>query len=504
MEELYCEQILEHYKRPQNFGALEDPDLEFEDTNPFCGDEQHVTIKLDDDGKVEEVMFDGKGCAISTAATSMLTDELAGKLSGGQKKLLEIGRLLMLEPSCIMLDEPFAGVNPVLIGQLCERIVELNRRGIAANIVIGQVVGNVTPIPLYLDSIGTAMIGVLAGPAAGAFTGIISNLIWGVTLSPSVIAFSSGAAFIGAAAGWAARLGAFRTPWFAVITGALAGVPAGALGAPVAAYVFGGGLGSGTGGVVAILQAAGLEMLNATLAQSLFSDIIDKALIFALAYTVVRTLPRRILDRYPFTDHSLSRSSRAPLRVGLQVERRGTLLSAVPKSGRSGDMVLVGVQYDYLQDGELALREVQNHVYRAGDAEQAPRDWPPAPDSPPSSDAPWQHVVQTDPIRLFRMSALTANSHRIHYDRPYATEVEGFRDLVVHGPMLAQQLAVLHRRVDPALRLARFDYRLLAPVFVGDPVAALGTPRGEDADLEVRSAPDRVHVSATASYRRRA
>ncbi|WP_350271109.1 histidine kinase [Brevibacterium sp. CBA3109] len=187
---------------------------------------------------------------------------------------------------------------------------------IAANIVIGQVVGNVTPIPLYLDSIGTVMIGVLAGPAAGAFTGIISNLIWGVTLSPSVIAFSSGAAFIGAAAGWAARLGAFRTPWFAVIAGALAGIPAGALGAPVAAYVFGGGLGSGTGGVVAILQAAGLEMLNATLAQSLFSDIIDKALIFALAYTVVRTLPRRILDRYPFTDHSLSRSSRAPVRVG--------------------------------------------------------------------------------------------------------------------------------------------------------------------------------------------
>ncbi|MDN5736534.1 MAG: histidine kinase, partial [Brevibacterium aurantiacum] len=72
---------------------------------------------------------------------------------------------------------------------------------IAANIVIGQVVGTITPIPLYLDSIGTVMIGVLAGPAAGAFTGIISNLIWGVTLSPSVIAFSSGAAFIGAAAG---------------------------------------------------------------------------------------------------------------------------------------------------------------------------------------------------------------------------------------------------------------------------------------------------------------
>jgi nitrogen fixation NifU-like protein len=78
MEELYREQILEHYKRPHNFGVIEDPDLEFEDNNPFCGDEQHVTIRLDEDGRVAEVKFDGQGCAISTAATSMLTDELIG------------------------------------------------------------------------------------------------------------------------------------------------------------------------------------------------------------------------------------------------------------------------------------------------------------------------------------------------------------------------------------------------------------------------------------------
>lgn len=78
MEELYREQILEHYKRPHNFGVIEDPDLEFEDSNPFCGDEQHVTIRLGDDDRVAEVRFDGQGCAISTAATSMLTDELVG------------------------------------------------------------------------------------------------------------------------------------------------------------------------------------------------------------------------------------------------------------------------------------------------------------------------------------------------------------------------------------------------------------------------------------------
>ena len=78
MDDLYREQILEHYKRPHNFGRLDEYDLEFEDTNPFCGDEQHVFIKLDGDGKVAEVAFEGKGCAISTAATSMLTDELEG------------------------------------------------------------------------------------------------------------------------------------------------------------------------------------------------------------------------------------------------------------------------------------------------------------------------------------------------------------------------------------------------------------------------------------------
>ena len=78
MDDVYREQILEHYKRPHNFGRLDRYDLEFEDSNPFCGDEQRVFIRLDHEGKVAEVGFEGKGCAISTAATSMLTDELEG------------------------------------------------------------------------------------------------------------------------------------------------------------------------------------------------------------------------------------------------------------------------------------------------------------------------------------------------------------------------------------------------------------------------------------------
>ena len=94
MDNLYRENILEHYKRPRNFGRLDEFDLDFEDTNPFCGDEQHVFIKLGDDGRVADVSFEGKGCAISTAATSMLTEELAGK---SPEELLRLEKDFVLE-----------------------------------------------------------------------------------------------------------------------------------------------------------------------------------------------------------------------------------------------------------------------------------------------------------------------------------------------------------------------------------------------------------------------
>jgi nitrogen fixation NifU-like protein len=94
MDELYRDQILDHYKRPHNFGRLDDFDLEFEDSNPFCGDEQHVFVKLDDDDRVAEISFEGQGCAISTAATSLLTDELTGKT---RDELLTLPKEFVLE-----------------------------------------------------------------------------------------------------------------------------------------------------------------------------------------------------------------------------------------------------------------------------------------------------------------------------------------------------------------------------------------------------------------------
>jgi nitrogen fixation protein NifU and related proteins len=94
VDDLYRENILEHYKRPRNFRRPDEFDLDFEDTNPLCGDEQHVFIVLDAHDRVAEVAFEGQGCAISTAATSMLTEELAGKT---REELLRLDKDFVLD-----------------------------------------------------------------------------------------------------------------------------------------------------------------------------------------------------------------------------------------------------------------------------------------------------------------------------------------------------------------------------------------------------------------------
>ena len=78
MDDMYREEILAHYKRPHNWGPMDDPDLEFSDTNPLCGDELKVMLRVGDDNTVQEVRFDGHGCAISQAAASMASDEIKG------------------------------------------------------------------------------------------------------------------------------------------------------------------------------------------------------------------------------------------------------------------------------------------------------------------------------------------------------------------------------------------------------------------------------------------
>ena len=94
MDELYREQILEHYKHPHNFGELAEADLEFEDNNPLCGDELRVQLRTDDEGRIEAVRFSGQGCAISQASASMVSDEVKGMTP---EELLRLDKSFVLE-----------------------------------------------------------------------------------------------------------------------------------------------------------------------------------------------------------------------------------------------------------------------------------------------------------------------------------------------------------------------------------------------------------------------
>src|SRR5918998_5397945 len=94
MDDLYRENILEHYKQPRNFGELDDPDLEYEDNNPLCGDELKVQLKVGEDGTVADVAFSGHGCAISQASASMASDEVVGMPVGD---LLRLDREFVLD-----------------------------------------------------------------------------------------------------------------------------------------------------------------------------------------------------------------------------------------------------------------------------------------------------------------------------------------------------------------------------------------------------------------------
>jgi itaconyl-CoA hydratase / mesaconyl-C4 CoA hydratase len=163
----------------------------------------------------------------------------------------------------------------------------------------------------------------------------------------------------------------------------------------------------------------------------------------------------------------------APLTVGSAATRVSTVKHVEEKHGRSGSLLFVTVRHECRQDGTLALREVQDIVYRE-----------PAPPRPGGggalADGEWRETVVPTETLLFRFSAVTFNSHRIHYDWPYVTGTEGYPGLVVHGPLLAMVSVQAFRRAHPAARLHAFACRGVRPLFAPQPFEVGGriTARG--------------------------
>jgi 3-methylfumaryl-CoA hydratase len=161
----------------------------------------------------------------------------------------------------------------------------------------------------------------------------------------------------------------------------------------------------------------------------------------------------------------------APLRVGDEIARTSRIVSVSHKSGRTGDLVFVLVRHEVHNTSGLALTEEHDIVYRAA---AQPGDPVPPPQAAPR-DAPWSREIVPDPVLLFRYSALTFNGHRIHYDRSYVTEVEGYPGLIVHGPLIATLLVDLARREQPA-PLRSFSFKAVRPTFDLHPFRVNGRP----------------------------
>ncbi len=178
-----------------------------------------------------------------------------------------------------------------------------------------------------------------------------------------------------------------------------------------------------------------------------------------------------------------------PLVIDREASRVSTVRDVVYKTGRSGELILVEVEHRIRQDGKDCLNEVQTIVYRDG-GETTPAVVPAAVPVG-QGDERWQ----PGPVDLFRFSAVTFNSHRIHYDHHYATGEEGYPGLVVHGPFTAAKLFAHARRGGEPVA---FSFRAMAPLFVGQPIVLTG---GEQpGEVKAVRCDGRTAMTATAKY----
>ena len=184
------------------------------------------------------------------------------------------------------------------------------------------------------------------------------------------------------------------------------------------------------------------------------------------------------------------------LRVDEPVERKSEIAAVTEKTGRNGRLVFVGVHQRLHGPGGLAIEEEQDIVYREAGAASAP------PQPVPHADPAWTKEIRTNEALLFRYSALIFNAHRIHYDRDYATKIEGYGGLVVHGPLIATYLLELVREREPDARLVSFSYRGVSPLFDTKPFRVCGQPAadGRSAELWAETPRGALAMSARAEF----
>ena len=169
---------------------------------------------------------------------------------------------------------------------------------IAINVVMGQIVA-LLKLPVYLDSIGTMLVAALCGPWAGALTGTLSNLIWGLAIDPNAFPWWPVAFFIGLVTGFCAKAGLFKNWWKVAITGFLVALTAAIVSTPIAVYLYGGITASGSSFITAYLLQTGQGMVQAVLSTGFLVEPVDKISTALLAFAIIQGLSKRFVARFP-------------------------------------------------------------------------------------------------------------------------------------------------------------------------------------------------------------
>lgn len=184
---------------------------------------------------------------------------------------------------------------------------------------------------------------------------------------------------------------------------------------------------------------------------------------------------------------------RLPIRIGEPIRRRATIADVVGKAGRAGPLIFVRVVHEIEGPRGVALVEERDIVFRGIDPGRAAAEPPEA-----AGEAQWSERAVADPVLLFRYSALTFNSHRIHYDGTYATQVEGYPRLVVTGPLIATLLSELATGRIPNRAIRRLSFRSVGPLFAGEAFTLAGRRDQDRLELWAANARNRLAMSAQA------
>lgn len=207
-------------------------------------------------------------------------------------------------------------------------------------------------------------------------------------------------------------------------------------------------------------------------------------------------LPDLGLPRRMFAGAELS--IERPLRIGDQVLRRETIENISLKEGRSGALGIINLRADYFVESELRLSERRDLIYRpAAEAGTGTTSEPTGLATVP--DTPFKLDITPSSVMLFRFSALTFNSHRIHFDLPYAQQEEHYPNLVIHGPLTATLVAQVGSRAGNA-PVSKFSFRAQSPLFLGDVVRIRGEKRGDKCEVNAYSPSGGVAMSAKFEY----